>query len=331
MKNQLPSSEHFKTDLEAKNTPDNYPLIDSHAPLSLFYKKNLKDKLLYTFIYKGEIETIEVPASDEMYKSTSFQLFYVISGKVTKQIGTKTYTYLAGQGCLLNRKIAHSDVVIDGHLLILDMSEDFLLNCLNAVPEQQQTLSVFSYLNNCLTDEDWQVKFLEFNNNLPIENNLFHSLLEFIQVELAGQKIGTTFLLQGLVLRLLDVLNQHQHFNSRIVELDSDKENYLINRLITLIEASYGSISRSVIEDTLHYNAEYLNRLLKKHYNQTIISYAKMIRIQKAQQLLTTTELKVSEIAELLKFSSESYFYNYFKKEVDLSPKNYRLTYQNKD
>lgn len=56
----------------------------------------------------------------------------------------------------------------------------------------------------------------------------------------------------------------------------------------------------------------------------TIIKYAKSIRISKAKQLLHTTNMKITDIANGLGFSSENYIYHYFKEETGLSPNQYR-------
>lgn len=162
---------------------------------------------------------------------------------------------------------------------------------------------------------------------MPVQNELFRNLLDQIQVKLPTQTLGTEFFQKWLVLRLLNALQDDYYFKLKTVELTAHKEDYLVNRLITLIEARHGMISRQEIATTLHYNAEYLNRPLKRHSHHTISAYCKIIRIQKSQQLLVTINLKVAAIAEALGFTSEHYFYTFFKKETGLSPRAYRQNF----
>nr|WP_253896525.1 AraC family ligand binding domain-containing protein [Streptococcus gallolyticus] len=46
-----------------------------------------------------------------MHQNTAFELLYVLSGTVINKIEDKEFIYHAGQGCLLNRRITHSDIL----------------------------------------------------------------------------------------------------------------------------------------------------------------------------------------------------------------------------
>ncbi|MDQ0222123.1 helix-turn-helix domain-containing protein [Streptococcus moroccensis] len=323
------SSEEFSYQTNNKLSADNFPLIDLVYPLAMFYKRSVDNNLLYTLIQDKNIEFIVEKPSVEPYKTNSFQFSYVLSGQVTKVIEGKEYTFLAGQGCFLNPLIAQSDHIEEGHLLIIDISPPLLETIIKTLRPSFLSKPIFHYFNQYFKKEmDWQRNYIEFNSLLPIQNESFHKLLDQIQIELSTEPIGTEYFQKGLLLRLLDTLNNPHFFQLKNVSLDSNKEDFLVHRLKSLIEASHGYISRKEIEDTIHYNAEYLNRLLKKKTSHTISNYSKIIRIQKAQQLLTTTDLKITDIVEALNFSSENHFYHYFKKEVGMPPKQYRLKYQ---
>lgn len=65
-------------------------------------------------------------------------------------------------------------------------------------------------------------------------------------------------------------------------------------------------------------------REFKKYYHVTPYKYLLNLRIDYAKNLLDNSDMTVKEIAELLTFSNEYYFSNYFKQRVGVSPKNYR-------
>lgn len=113
-------------------------------------------------------------------------------------------------------------------------------------------------------------------------------------------------------------------FNVNAIDIHSGKEDFLVERLTSYIVRNYGNVTRKDIERDLHYNDEYLNRLLKKACGMTISRYAAEIRLDRAKQLLSTTSLTIGEITDLLDFSSENYFYHFFKKEEGISPSRYR-------
>ena len=62
----------------------------------------------------------------------------------------------------------------------------------------------------------------------------------------------------------------------------------------------------------------------KRRYKITPYAYLIRARIDRAKSLLMNTERKISEIAAYLCFSSEYHFSNCFKKNVGMSPKEYR-------
>lgn len=314
------------TKLEGKLSTNQFPRIENRVPLALFYKKTVESKILYTNVQNNAIEAFVAEEYDQMHQNTSFELFYVLSGKVIKRIEDKEYIYTTGQGCLLNRRITHSDVLEDGHLLILNISEDFLRDILYSLTDTKQLeRPIFKFLSYYLQREnDWQRSYIEFGSTTSIELSQIRNILEFIQIELATSKVGASFFQKGLVLRLLDLLQEPSFFYLNTVNVDLNKEDYLVSRLISLIEMSNGNISRKDIDNQLHYNPEYLNRLLKKHNGCTISTYAKEIKIRQAKRLLENTDLKVAEIADALGFSSENYFYHYFKENTQISPNRYR-------
>ena len=54
--------------------------------------------------------------------------------------------------------------------------------------------------------------------------------------------------------------------------------------------------------------------------------YRTKSRIEKAKNLLATSQMSVKEITYLLGFYDESYFYKVFKTETGITPKEYRNT-----
>lgn len=312
--------------LEGTIMTNNVPRLENSAPLALFYKKGTEDRVLYTNVQEEKIQYFIAENYDQMHQNIAFELLYVLSGTVINKIEDKEFIYQAGQGCLLNRRITHSDILKNGHLLVLNISESILKEVifpLENTPEIQG--EIFQFLrSNLQGEDDWKRSYIEFSPCTPVDNTLFKTLLDAMQLELATSKIGANYFQKGLLLRLLTELENPCSYQLKRVDIDLNKEDFLVSRLISLIESHYGNISRKDIEKQLHYNSEYLNRLLKKQSGMTIINYAKVIRISKAKQLLHTTNMKITEIAYGLGFSSENYFYHYFKEETGLSPNQYR-------
>lgn len=68
----------------------------------------------------------------------------------------------------------------------------------------------------------------------------------------------------------------------------------------------------------------HLLRLFKKRYNTTVIKYLINKRLEFACELLKNSDLTVSEIAFSSGFSDDIHFMKTFKKEIGITPLNYR-------
>ncbi len=69
---------------------------------------------------------------------------------------------------------------------------------------------------------------------------------------------------------------------------------------------------------------EHLTRALKKYYGITPSEYINRIRLYNAAQLLKSSKKSVLDIVFECGFNNTSYFYECFKKEFGMSPKQYR-------
>ena len=62
----------------------------------------------------------------------------------------------------------------------------------------------------------------------------------------------------------------------------------------------------------------------KKQTGQTFRDFLEAVKIQNARKLLLSTEQSITEIAYEVRYSSTSYFISRFKKQCDITPKQFR-------
>lgn len=86
------------------------------------------------------------------------------------------------------------------------------------------------------------------------------------------------------------------------------------------------SISREEIARHVHLHPDYLSRLFKKETGQSIVEYILEEKIRIAKNLLSGTELSVSDIAACVGYSNFSYFAKVFKSAVHMNPNEFRRT-----
>jgi AraC family transcriptional regulator of adaptative response / methylphosphotriester-DNA alkyltransferase methyltransferase len=76
----------------------------------------------------------------------------------------------------------------------------------------------------------------------------------------------------------------------------------------------------------LNISQNYFIHLFRQQFNMTPLEYINKLRVEKAMQLLSDTDINILNVALLCGFGSLSTFYEFFKKQVGLTPKEYRKT-----
>lgn len=73
-----------------------------------------------------------------------------------------------------------------------------------------------------------------------------------------------------------------------------------------------------------HFNPSYLSSYFSSHKKEGFNEYLNKIRIEKAEELLRSDHVTISEISSMVGYSDHSYFCKVFKKFTGLSPSRYR-------
>jgi AraC family transcriptional regulator len=104
--------------------------------------------------------------------------------------------------------------------------------------------------------------------------------------------------------------------------------NWRLRRLAELIEANLdGDLSLEVMAAEVGLSQLYLIRAFKAAFGQPPHRYVLLRRIERAKELLRTTDIPVAEIAFAVGFSSQSHLSNWFQRLVGVSPVAYRQQY----
>lgn len=86
---------------------------------------------------------------------------------------------------------------------------------------------------------------------------------------------------------------------------------------------SDSSISNKDLAYLCNISTVYFRKLFEKIYGISPIKYLRMVRIEKAKELLASDYLSISHVASVTGFNSIYSFSRVFKNEVGMSPKNY--------
>jgi len=85
-----------------------------------------------------------------------------------------------------------------------------------------------------------------------------------------------------------------------------------------------GDVSLGRLGEQVYLNPFYLSRLFKKHTGISITDYIIHARIERAKELLRSTNRRVNDIALEVGFESASYFTRFFKRLIQMTPVEFR-------
>ncbi|NJD01204.1 MAG: helix-turn-helix domain-containing protein [Ruminiclostridium sp.] len=104
------------------------------------------------------------------------------------------------------------------------------------------------------------------------------------------------------------------------------KHDDIIKKVEEIIQADYSNMNLSLenISDSIDMSPAYLGRLFKKITSQSIVDYINEVRMKKAKDLLTNTNITINEIVSNTGYTNIQYFYKVFKKTFGVTPNNFR-------
>lgn len=91
-----------------------------------------------------------------------------------------------------------------------------------------------------------------------------------------------------------------------------------------IVNNIFRQISLSDVAKDLGIRPSYLSRLFTLHEGKTVTEYIHEQKINAAKNMLLYSDRTITEIADYLKFSSQSYFGKLFKKYTDMTPQTFR-------
>lgn len=103
------------------------------------------------------------------------------------------------------------------------------------------------------------------------------------------------------------------------------KTNGALEKVIRFINDNYkNNISLEDIAHACYINKYYLSHQFSKFKGMSVGKYVLSMKIEEAKRLLETTSFSINEISERSGFNDPNYFSRSFKKELGISPLNYR-------
>jgi AraC family transcriptional regulator len=127
------------------------------------------------------------------------------------------------------------------------------------------------------------------------------------------------------------VAGKYSVFSTRFAEYRDGLSNRRLNDVIDYIQSNlHGNLGVAQIARVAFMSPYYFGKLFKRSMGQTIHQYVLEQRIRRAQYLLSTTDIGLSEIASSVGLANQSHFTTVFKTKLGVTPGYLRLQFRSR-
>lgn len=103
-----------------------------------------------------------------------------------------------------------------------------------------------------------------------------------------------------------------------------DYSNKIVQATKEYLEAHYAEdISLEDVAMQVNISPQYFSKLIKKNTGFNFIDWVSMLRVKKARELLTNSNLTVKEVCFMVGYKDPNYFSRIFKKKIGITPSEY--------
>lgn len=137
------------------------------------------------------------------------------------------------------------------------------------------------------------------------------------KLELAQSDLAVQQYMKEMLIYTADLVNKAQSSKKEAGTFYLKCTQYITQNIFTVIRLDE-------MAGELSYSRPYLCSRFKKETGMTLTDYIQQSKIEEAQKLLLFSEYDLSEIANVLCFSSQSHFQTVFKKITGVTPMSWR-------
>lgn len=203
-------------------------------------------------------------------------------------------------------------------------------------PMQFHTQSTFEKISSSYLTINFKMNFnhadLLCNKIFSLKRDSYFIVTKLIE-ELSNDNLYSNDLslcyLKQLIIQMLRLNNSHFH-SKPTTHMQQTYENELLNDILLYIDDNiYEKISVSTLCDHFCISTSMLHSLFRKNMNNTAKNYINELKLSKSKELIRNSTHTLSEISEMLGFSSIHYFSKKFKSYFNISPTEYSKSIYN--
>lgn len=258
------------------------------------------------------------------------EIAYVCDGKGYHVYDGTTYPVAKGELYIINSRTPHcfypTDKSNSDHLVVYNLSflPEFIADININLPILTELTDIMLY-KSLYAEEIIYTPDLRLSGAMRTE---IEQLYEKMYMEFTAEGVNYVEILRLSLCELL--LKIHRFYKINTVVSDNTVSKYRHQLIPDCIEYLRNNYSQKITIEELSNNfflsKSYLSSLFKKATGSGVVEYLQHIRIEKACELLTQTNLSITEISTMVGYTDYRFFNKSFKKITGCTAHEYRKT-----
>jgi AraC-like DNA-binding protein len=253
------------------------------------------------------------------------EIIFAISGKYQILLNNKDYNFGAGDMVLINSNEIHNIFSLSPGLnryIVVKFEPEMLYTT-------AQSLFEMKYVMPFILNESTHQKIF---GKEEIEKTIIPDIIRGISQEYHDKRYGYELAIRANIYNLFLFILRRWNEQNADLNIKEELNKDLVKRIQNVfdyIEDNYqNDITALDMAKRCNLSYSYFSRLFTRIMKRSFREYLNYVRVTKAERLLTTADLNITEIALQVGFSTSSYFIQQFKLYKDISPKQYQLKYK---
>lgn len=257
-----------------------------------------------------------------LHRHDFFEIIFVFTGQCTQTISSVRKNFTAGDVIFIAPGVYHTMEVFD--------DDSIVFNILLRKSTFDQMFLPLMKGNNLLNEffseglyHSQQIDYVIFHAG---EHKLIESQKKMLEVY--HEHLDHDAYSDQILVGMLTILSAQM----MRVYLDTVESSYRGRterqqdqfKVMSYMQTHLDTVTLHDVADHFGFSISYCSRLIKTTTGQTFNEWKRLLRIQKAEHLLTNTNKTVTEISTLLGYENPETFIRAFKKELYITPTKYR-------
>ncbi|MGT2750525.1 AraC family transcriptional regulator [Streptococcus orisasini] len=295
-----------------------------------FYRKTSLDGRGLTITRSKMYETTDIYISIHprysypiLHNHEFVELIYVMSGSCINYINGQAISMKKGDLCFMAPSTVHALLSVNDNDVIFNIllwKESFSTSFHSILRRKDQVAAFFKQISL----PNPSIPYMIFHTGE--DELIFHQILKAYE----EFQIRNPYYIEMIGFIVNEIFIEISRYYLSDLQMSSRQDSQLdpyVYPIVSFIRMNYQTITLKELASIFSYSETYLSKLIKKNAGQSFKAIVEDARIEKAKELILTTNDSLTKISQLAGYFDSSHMNRDFVKRLGLSPKKW-LKYQ---